>query len=690
MIALEHTSCPSRRCRLSSDRSPSAGAALRPRRGVALVFVLVFVIAMAALAMSSIFMASNANLLAKSYDRDRDLRYAAEAALAIGKSRVSTDQNYLTNIPSGQLYRTLSPTPMVITGADGKTLDGITVQVYAGQTGSASGQDGRFASIVAVAKDQKNNTYIRRLELTQESFAKFAYWTNSETNSGTTIFFNNGDELWGPVWSNDVISIASGGATFHDNVGTVKTISGKSYAVFVKPPQENQKPIPLPTTTTLSNLPSYSSGAGWTFTNGDAAGSDERLVRDRVEFVAFDVDKQDDSTSDNEGFFRYYQANQNNERFMRGDWNPASVNNLKIDDIKQCGDWHYMPKTTPADVSRLKFYPASVHPTTWFRAQVESAYVERNSWPGFTSAHAKALADSAESLPTVLKNPNARCYLAGDPHLVATDRPLGGPKAAPEVGVYVAKEINKGGEDTTFTPLGKYGSWKAVTQTAENDTIHVLRPWDGRYLFGISRLYTPGAKGVIYFPGNVGVSGVVNGLVTLYAHGTIVILDDLRYANDPVKSRCHDILGMISDLDVVIADNALNTPQDIDPTNTLTYANLDDTKDLYLHSVIMSLGSSFRAQNYDQGPTDVNDCDGVNNGRGCIFLSGGLIQKQRGAVGTGGGTGFVKRYTYDHCAVVKPPPYFPTTGRFQDNRYIELDPVGFEPTTYFKSITPDP
>ena len=48
----------------------------RPRRGVALLFVLTFVIAMAALAMSSIFMMSNANLLAKSYDRERDLKYA--------------------------------------------------------------------------------------------------------------------------------------------------------------------------------------------------------------------------------------------------------------------------------------------------------------------------------------------------------------------------------------------------------------------------------------------------------------------------------------------------------------------------------------------------------------------------------------------------------------------------------------
>jgi Tfp pilus assembly protein PilX len=68
----------------------------RPRRGIALVFVLIFVIAMAALAMSSIFMASNANLLAKSYDRERDLKFAAEWALSVGKSRVNADPTILT------------------------------------------------------------------------------------------------------------------------------------------------------------------------------------------------------------------------------------------------------------------------------------------------------------------------------------------------------------------------------------------------------------------------------------------------------------------------------------------------------------------------------------------------------------------------------------------------------------------
>ena len=44
-------------------------------------------------------------------------------------------------------------------------------------------------------------------------------------------------------------------------------------------------------------------------------------------------------------------------------------------------------------------------------------------------------------------------------------------------------------------------------------------------------------------------------------------------------------------------------------------------------------------------------------------------------MGLTSGTGYVKRYSYDRCAVTNPPPYFPTTGRFEDNRYYELDPV---------------
>ena len=671
----------------------------RPRRGVALVFVLVFVIAMAALAMSSIFMASNATLLAKSYDRERDLRAAADAALAIGKARINS-QPSLLQLPYGTLYQQIL-TNQPIMGADSANLPGIAVNVWVGPTGSTSGQNGRFASVIAQALDtrggansiQQGQGFIRRLEVTQESFAKFAYWSNSETNNGSTIFFNNGDQLWGPVWSNDVISIGPGGATFHDQVGTAKTISGMQYGTFTKTPLQGQPLIQLPSTAALANLSSYASAGGTSLLTSDGPNNNESQVRDRIEFVAFDIDGVLDSTSDDEGFFRYYRGNSSREAQVRGDWPGSNYSVPSISNVDRCGDWHWAPGTvTPAtmtptntDTTRLKFYPASVHNQSWFKAQIDSGYFKHG---GVTQAQADSYAntESAASLATILTHANARCYLGGDPHLVSTDRVVGQTRPSPALGAYLLSDVNKGGEDTTFTPVGRYGAWQAVTQTAANAPIATLRPWDGVYLYPLTRKYNSNFKGVIYVPGNVGVSGVVNGQVTLYAKGVIVVLDDLRYANDPVKSVCHDILGMISDYDVVLADNALNTPDQIANSGSPRQVSLDDTKDIYLHSVIMALGTSFRVQNYSTGPTSLNNCDATVNGRGCIYLSGGLIQQSRGAVGTSTGSGYAKRYTYDHCAIITPPPYFPTTGRFQDNRYLELDPAGFDPLKYFQSI----
>jgi hypothetical protein len=146
------------------------------------------------------------------------------------------------------------------------------------------------------------------------------------------------------------------------------------------------------------------------------------------------------------------------------------------------------------------------------------------------------------------------------------------------------------------------------------------------------------------------------------------------------------MLGLIAGANVKVADNSVNTPQQLTSSGS-SAKNLDDTKDLYLQAVIMALNTSFGVENHDAGPDNVNDCQGSDNGRGCLYLTGGVIQATRGAVGLLGGEGFVKRYSYDRCAATSPPPYFPTTGRFSDNRYYELDPVGFNVTNLFKAIS---
>ena len=103
----------------------------------------------------------------------------------------------------------------------------------------------------------------------------------------------------------------------------------------------------------------------------------------------------------------------------------------------------------------------------------------------------------------------------------------------------------------------------------------------------------------------------------------------------------------------------------------------------------MALGTSFTVENYNAGPNNALTCGTSTDGRGCLFLTGGLIQNNRGAVGLVSGEGYVKRYSYDRCAVINPPPYFPTTGRFLDNRYYELDPVRVKSAT-MRSVVQEP
>jgi hypothetical protein len=230
-----------------------------------------------------------------------------------------------------------------------------------------------------------------------------------------------------------------------------------------------------------------------------------------------------------------------------------------------------------------------------------------------------------------------------------------------------------------------HGHWVLYSSTPNSDVAN-LRKNDAKYLFPLYRGYNTGTKGVIYVGGTVGISGTLRGSVTLYTPYTVVILDDIQYVTDPAKGRCVDILGVVAGNNVVVADNAINTPQDIGSV----VKSLDDTPDMSIQAVIMALNTSFGVENYGAGPKLKATCDSDYDGRGCLRLTGGVIQKTRGAVGTSAGYGFTKRYTYDRCAIINPPPYFPTTGRYTENRYYELDPVKFDPAKAFQQLTPSP
>jgi hypothetical protein len=625
--------------------------------------------AVAALVVSAIYLTSSAGILSKQHDREREFRYASEAALQMAKSQLNNQAYALPDSSYAQMMNNAT-----IMGADGQTIPGVTVNLYAGQTGSTSGQFGRFASIVSEARDGSGARYVRRLELAQESFARFAYWSNRETNnSGTTIYFNNGDDLYGPVWSNDDISIGSGGARFRDDVGTAQTISGKTYGTFDKGYVERQKPIALPNNTVLGKLAAYASAGSFSFTAPTSTGPTS--VRMRIDFVALDlnVDAQRDSTGSGEGFFRVYQANSGEEAWLRGDYRNEN-----------CGDWHRDQQN-----GQWKFYPASVHSTNatydWVEAQ----------WDAGDPPLSNSQIDNHRALTfdQVMRNnplrageparPAPRCFPGGDPHLAAVER-LGVAGYTNSNNPVTGRWV--GGTPTTFSPNGANGRWLTypggVAQQVAAEMNRRGRGNEAQYLFPLFRGYNPGTQGVIHVYGTVGVSGVLRSAVTLYASHDVVVLDDLRYANDPALGRCRDMLGIIAGRNTYVADNAVNTPQTVNGN----YKSLDDSPDLFLHSVVMTMNTSFTVEDYDKGPTSALQCGGRSVGRGCLFLTGGLIMEARGAVGLSSGQGYIKRYSYDRCVLTNPPPYFPTTGRFIDNRYYEIDPVGFSIDQLFAQL----
>ena len=143
-------------------------------------------------------------------------------------------------------------------------------------------------------------------------------------------------------------------------------------------------------------------------------------------------------------------------------------------------------------------------------------------------------------------------------------------------------------------------------------------------------------NGVIAGSGRVSVSGTLDGQLSIASMNDVYIVDDILYENRDLSSS-DDVLGLIGDNNVVIADNAANS------------------SDCTIYGSIFARDGSFTAENWSKGSP-----------RGELHLFGSIVQDERGPVGTfkGAGilkTGYSKRYRYDQ-RLGDPnfrPPYYP-------------------------------
>jgi hypothetical protein len=649
---------------------------LANRRGIAIIVTLILTIALGALALSAVYLASGTRIGSGLSNRAADLQFAADAALQTGKSYINADPDAMPD----DGYREITFNGGVLKDASGDQIPNVKVRVWAGPTGATSGQFGAFGSVIAEATDNTGGRVVRRLELAQENFARFAYWSNRENNAGTPIWFGGGDVIFGPTWSNDTVRIFSKGALpfaaqFRDVFGTARVVIQSNQADFWKGFTQNERPIPLPAPAALADLPAYATSGRLNF-NAPNAG-DETQVRMRLEFVNIDIDNDGSNTDPQDGFVRAYTlAAGTASSWLRGDEDAVAATMTQRRAL--CGEWLRVGAVD-------RFFTIESHENPDIRTFLGKTVA--NGGANLTGAQLTALAFTGAALTAaqmqevlsrtgaIVPNNRSQCFLAGAPELnMGTAEPYGGTPAR-----FMAN------------PADGRGSWQLYGGVIDPRVTARVGADEAAYLFPLHRSVNPGARGVIHVEGTAGISGLLVGRVTLRTTGSVVVLDDVRYGTNPATTgRCVDVLGILAGANVVVADNMMNN-QVNSLSGSTTQANrriLDDTKDLILHAVVMAMNTSFRVQNFGTGPTTGNPCNAVQWGRGCLMLLGGLIQEARGPVGTTAGTGYGKQYTYDRCANLRPPPYFPTTGRYLDNRYLEVDPVGFDIATLFARLSP--
>ena len=579
-------------------------------RGFVMVMTMLIVLVISSLVTAAVVVGSNHLLAHRYYERQSVLETSADAGLELARARINGDP--LVYPDSG--YSVLESGAPVRDG-DGVVIPGVQRWLYAGPTGVTSGQYGFFGSVVSVVRDDGGGAAIRRSQINQESFAKFAYFTDIEP---TNISFGGGDVIFGPVHSNSELKIYSSGATFHGDVRTAKWVQGGGYGTFAQGYEEYVAPIPMPATADLTKLQAQAA-AGETSFMGDSNGLMGEATT-RIEFMALDLNGDGDKTDPDEGFFRVYRS-------PNSDWVVGNV-------------------TTTTERVRVG--------KRWRTVMTTDMLTSQNcGWTDGIGVFRVAARFPPATAQAGLESATRRCYLGG------------------------SDELNGG-----FVQTDANGAW--VPWTGDRHPGLSGRA-DAGFLFPLSRAYNPGFKGVIYVQGKVAISGEVRGQVTVAASDDIVLADDLVYATDPGAGTCQDIMGIFSGDKVVISDNTLNAP--VSPAPGSAIRTYDDTKDEFFHGVILAL-DIFTVENYGTGARIEEPCEARLWGRGCIYLTGGIIQKIRGAVGTSAGTGGLKRYAYDPCAATSPPPYFPTTGHFVKGQYYHVDPTNFSVAAYYAQLTP--
>lgn len=173
------------------------------------------------------------------------------------------------------------------------------------------------------------------------------------------------------------------------------------------------------------------------------------------------------------------------------------------------------------------------------------------------------------------------------------------------------------------------------TSADNNGKVYVRNTKTGPIVDSIS-LSDPSFNGAILGNQRVHVKGTLDGTLTISSLQDIYVEDNILYEKNPLTGYSNDMLGLVANGSVVVADNTANN------------------SDCEIDAAVFARTGSFTAENYDDRPVS-----------GQLRLIGSIVQNIRGAVGTFWGetivSGFSKRYKYDtrYGDPNVRPPFFP-------------------------------
>jgi len=200
------------------------------------------------------------------------------------------------------------------------------------------------------------------------------------------------------------------------------------------------------------------------------------------------------------------------------------------------------------------------------------------------------------------------------------------------------------------TAAASGGQWYVGNTTIvlqSDGTMRVTNPASGL----VSQPVPLPANGAIFVNGgDVTVSGVLDGKVTIGTSANIIVNSSIFYVDNPqTNPQSNDVLGLVAENNVVVSQSA---PYDV--TIQASIMALDNPL------TATPLDGSFTVQNWSVGPP-----------KGTLAVYGGIVQGARGPVGTFSSSsgnklsGYSKDYRYDTRFSGTAPPFFPTTGAFE-------------------------